>query len=75
MADLKLYKYKRPQGPCKDCADRCENCHANCERYISWKAECDKAHNMYVKTQTLARELEDYTCKKIRKYGKRNNMR
>lgn len=75
MADLKLYKYKRPQGPCKDCADRCENCHANCERYISWRAECDKAHQEYADSHKGERDIEDYTIRKISKYRKRNNMR
>ena len=25
--------------PCKDCADRHAGCHAECEKYLSWKAD------------------------------------
>lgn len=26
-------------GPCRDCVDRDETCHATCERYLTWAAE------------------------------------
>lgn len=25
--------------PCRDCEDRNETCHANCERYLTWATE------------------------------------
>lgn len=67
--------YKKPMGPCKDCADRCVNCHANCEMYISWKAECDKAYHEYVNALKGERAVEDYTIRKINKYKRITPMR
>ena len=29
----------RTISPCKDCTDRYVGCHADCEKYLAWKAE------------------------------------
>ena len=28
--------------PCYKCPDRCQNCHASCEKYAAFRAELDK---------------------------------
>ena len=28
--------------PCYKCQDRCQNCHASCEKYAAFRAELDK---------------------------------
>lgn len=29
--------------PCKDCVNRCYNCHSFCQQYINYKKEAEKA--------------------------------
>ena len=29
-------------NPCKDCTDRHQRCHAECEKYAAWSAEHEK---------------------------------
>ena len=71
MAD----KFKTSAGPCKDCADRCVNCHASCEKYLSWKKDCDKARKGYIDALNSNRIIEEYNIKKIQKYRKMKPMR
>lgn len=73
-ADLKLNAYKTPYSPCKGCADRCINCHTNCERYISWKAECDKARGEYIKVCNKERDFKDYGVEKTKRLGGKHSM-
>lgn len=67
MAD----EFKTSGGPCKNCADRCVNCHATCEKYLSWKADCDKARKDYENALRSERVIDEYNKMKTAKYRRR----
>lgn len=71
MGNLNVSNYRKPNGPCIDCKDRVVNCHASCERYASWKAECVKRSDECTKARQKEKEVEEYTRKKVnRRRGK-----
>lgn len=43
---------KRPESPCRDCEERRENCHSECEKYIEYTEE-RKQYNEFVKQNRI----------------------
>ena len=75
MGDLVLVKYKRPPCPCNGCVDdRSEDCHASCEKYLSWRDVCDKGRDAYTDALNRSRIIEEYNVKKIQKHKKMKPM-
>ena len=75
MANTPRLIYRKPMGPCKDCPDRCVNCHASCQKYISWKKECDRIHKEVLSALQKERAVEERAIKGTKKYNKRKVMR
>lgn len=73
--ELKLNSYRIPKNPCGGCTDRCVNCHATCEKYISWKAECDKLHKERIKECEKEHDIKDYFTRRSNKIKKRREQR
>lgn len=59
--------------PCKDCTDRHENCHAECDRYKVWKHDITEEKNriarMKYKDIDLTRRRNE-AITRMRKYNK-----
>ena len=68
---LKLNVFQKQGSPCKDCTDRCVNCHTNCEKYVSWRAECDIERSKYIKSLQKEHNFKDYYMRKKRYRRKR----
>lgn len=49
-------------NPCKDCLTpvRHIGCHANCEKYLTWKKAYDEWNNMIFEKRTKEIQLEKY---------------
>ena len=43
--------------PCRDCPDRTAECHADCERYLAYRAECDRMRRERIES---SKGLPDY---------------
>lgn len=41
---------KKVVAPCKDCTDRCVNCHSKCSKYAEYKESLYNAHSEYIKS-------------------------
>lgn len=58
-------------APCKECAERHYNCHADCAQYKEWKQEQDKIKE-YLKEQKrnehYTNELEYYNKRDCRNF-------
>lgn len=67
--------FRKPKGPCLDCADRCVGCHSECEKYISWKEEYVKAKLEHINATRSERALEDIAIRTTKKYKKCKPMR
>lgn len=67
--------FRKPKGPCLDCADRCVGCHSECEKYISWKEEYGKAKLEHINATRSERALEDIAISSTKKYKKCKPMR
>jgi hypothetical protein len=50
--------YGRPQAPCKDCKERSERCHAECERYKEFADENRRRHDEAMKQFKIEQGLE-----------------
>ena len=50
--------YGRPQAPCKDCKERSESCHAECERYKEFADENRRRHDEAMKQFKIEQGLE-----------------
>ena len=58
------------QTPCKDCYDRYENCHAECEKYKEWRSELDSIREKIIdakKRQKIILKAVDELPYKMRK--------
>lgn len=48
-------RWKKPVGiqlketPCKDCAERCAECHGKCEKYAEYRKKIDDIRQAYGK--------------------------
>lgn len=39
-------------APCKDCTERYESCHSNCEQYKNWKKQLDEERATIIKAKS-----------------------
>lgn len=53
-------------SPCKDCSERCYNCHSACGKYQKYSA---KRKNILARTRS--EDLRAYYCEKYARIGKR----
>jgi hypothetical protein len=67
--------FRKPKGPCLDCADRCVGCHSECEKYISWKEEYGKAKREYKEAIETDRILDQRVIEGTQRYKKCKPMR
>lgn len=51
----------RIKAPCYGCQARSAMCHSDCERYLAYKAECDKIRSERMKKY----DFTDYICHKV----------
>ena len=61
------------QTPCKDCYDRYENCHAECEKYKEWRSELDSIREKIIDAKIKNAELTRRRNDAIRKRKKDRN--
>ena len=54
--------------PCKNCKDRHQNCHAECDRYIDWKKKLAE-----LKTTISHAKYEELLYTRRPKTNKKNN--
>lgn len=52
-------------APCKGCQDRHATCHANCEDYISWKANYDEQVNVRKFIEKVNREADSDSIRRV----------
>lgn len=48
--------------PCKDCSDRHASCHADCDKYKSWRAEYDALKAEAQPKTNAEKNYVDYVC-------------
>ena len=63
-------------APCKDCNKRVLNCHASCERYLSFKKEADSIREKVIRQNFLDRFRRDQIAKwkASQKYTRKASM-
>ena len=57
--------------PCKGCTDRKIGCHAECSKYIEWKAEWDRRKNMIDNAKAFEREIGEIKVAGMKRMQKR----
>ena len=51
-------------SPCKrDCPDRCATCHATCEKYLEFRAACDRKIKQRAKNRATSDYIHDSVTK------------
>lgn len=62
-------RFGMDEPPCQNCADRTQNCHSSCERYLTWKNERDKRKEAYIEYQEKEHAFVDRYVRKLKKAG------
>lgn len=58
----------RGYPPCdRDCPNRSARCHAQCEKYLTWKAKTDKLRDEVIRQKGIEIGLSEVERKKVRK--------
>ena len=60
MSGNKNLYYRKPPGPCKDCAERHLGCHGECEKYQKWHKEDIAVNTQIYETKNKERETARY---------------
>lgn len=55
---------------CKDCQDRSFDCHTKCEKYKSYRAECDKEMQERFQKKKLERDVITEVSKALKRLGR-----
>ena len=59
-------------APCLDCKDRVLKCHSTCERYKEYRQTLYELNEEARRKEKIRKSLDDYKCRKINNYKKRN---
>jgi len=57
--------------PCRNCDERRQSCHTECEKYKTWRAEYDADKDGAKKAQSMTAILNDYVVEGKRKMRSR----
>ncbi len=68
------YKWKT-KSPCWKCSERHENCHSNCERYLSYREALEEERRLKYQLKRAGNEADDVLIKGKIRMIKRNGKR
>ena len=54
------------KGPCRDCQDRTQNCHSECERYNQYRDKLDRYNDLRNKHQQVEENYISYKRSKFK---------
>ena len=61
-------------SPCQQCTDRHFNCHSECEKYITWKAELEDTKSKVKKEINKEAAMNEYKVKRVLKSKKKMGL-
>lgn len=60
------------KAPCKDCQDRHDNCHAECEKYIIYAEERKRIREKRNKEMFMGELIKDQVTRRIKQERRKN---
>ena len=76
MGNSKIYYSYGGQitSPCQDCTGRHINCHSECDKYKTWKAELEDKRSKVKKERNKEAAMNEYKVKRVLKSKKKMGL-
>ena len=74
MSDFKYSYGGKSTSPCQDCMDRHLNCHSECEKYKTWKADLEDKRSKVKKERNKEAAMNEYKIKRVLKSKKKMGL-